>query len=587
MSQQEQQVPVQPRTEELDLIRTKKKSNQPFKERFYAFALKYMQKPSNIFASRIPKIDEDIQRSNLLISGDTLVAVTLLITFICAGAFAAGAVVAFYYQVYILAAILPFLTLVPLGLGLSMPKLSAASRSAAIENELAYVIGYITVLADGGISPFSTIKKLASSGSIFPAIAKEAGRIMKDIEILGLDPISALEKESQFCPNRKFGDFLGGYISVLKSGGSVQSYLDSKLKDIFAYRQIKIKSSSELIGTLAESYIIATVVVGISLFILYLTQNLLNTGVQTIDPTMIILFSGVFVPGISIAFIFLTDSEQVKEPLTFYRPYYAFFIALPFGVLFYFLPVPIPVYVKLGIALLIMTTPAMILSMIHSRQKRAVEAKLPNFLRDISEIRKTGLAPERTIEQVAGRNYGGLSQHVKKISTQLSWGVPLRGVLESFALAVKSWVTRTAAFLLLEVIDVGGGSSKMFVSLAEFTEKNAQLDKERKSMVKPYVIIPYIGAVLVVVTTALMAYLLSAPGLNVNAQEAAAFMAPPNVIAQTTNLLLAASIFQAWFMGIVAGKLGESTMADGFKHAVFLVVISIISIYVAQLFIHL
>ena len=52
---------------------------------------------------------------------------------------------------------------------------------------------------------------------------------------------------------------------------------------------------------------------------------------------------------------------------------------------------------------------------------------------------------------------------------------------------------------------------KMFIGLAEFTEKTAQLNRERRSQVRPYVIIPYVGAILIVVTTALMLYLLGSP----------------------------------------------------------------------------
>ena len=38
-------------------------------------------------------------------------------------------------------------------------------------------------------------------------------------------------------------------------------------------------------------------------------------------------------------------------------------------------------------------------------------------------------------------------------------------------------------------------------------------------------------------------------------------------------------------MGFVAGKMGEGSAADGFKHATLLVIISIITVYVSALFI--
>jgi len=227
----------------------------------------------------------------------------------------------------------------------------------------------------------------------------------------------------------------------------------------------------------------------------------------------------------------------------------------------------------------------MIIQEVYIRRKRSVEGKLANFLRDISEIRKTGLAPEKTIEQLSDRDYGGLSRHVQKISAQLSWGTPMRVVLQNFSSAVKSWVTKAMTFLLLEVVDVGGGSPKMFIGLADFTEKSAQLEKEKKSLVRPYLIIPYIGAILVVITTAMMVYFISSPDLSAGNIDISAYLTSPAVIAQATNILLTASFFQAWVMGFVAGKMGEDSVADGFKHSTLLIVISLITVYVAKSFI--
>ncbi len=140
-------------------------------------------------------------------------------------------------------------------------------------------------------------------------------------------------------------------------------------------------------------------------------------------------------------------------------------------------------------------------------------------------------------------------------------------------------------FLLLEVVDIGGGSPRMFIGLADFTEKSAQLEKERRSLIKPYLIIPYIGAIMVVITTAMMVYFISAPDLRAGNINISSYLTSPAVIAQATNILLTASFFQAWVMGLVAGKMGEDSVADGFKHSTLLIIISLITVYVARFFI--
>ncbi len=573
---------VLPKVRSANKKRKQKKEKLTFTDTLIRFALKYTSRLVRPLASNLPQLREDILRSNLYISAEGVIALAMLFVLISFPIAIVGIVILALAHMYLEVIFVPTVMVIGLVLGLNIPKISASSRAQSLDNEIPYLVGYVTVLAGGGISPFTTLKRIAKAEKLFPASAREARRILVDIEIFGMDALSALERAARYTPNKMFSDFIGGYVAVLKTGGDAISYLESKLKEIFTYRESKVKSASEFIGTMAEAYIIATVVMGISFTILFATQNLMAHNVQNVDPSMMIMFSMVFVPVISLVFIMVIGSSQTREPFTFELPYYVFLACTPIAAAMYFLPLGLPPYIQLGIGLILTSLPATIIHEKFMRQKRSTETKLPNFLRDISEIRKTGLAPEKTIEQLAGRRYGGLTEHVQKISSQLSWGTPIRTVLQNFMAKVKSWVTQAMAFLLLEVVDVGGGSSRMFISLADFTEKNAQLEKERRSLIRPYLIIPYIGAILVVVTTAMMIYLISAPGLSVPGVPG---IASPTVIKESTNILLTTSFFQAWVMGIVAGKMGESSVADGFKHATLLVVISLIAVTVAKLMI--
>jgi flagellar protein FlaJ len=570
----------------------------PLGEKILRLALKTTRGPARVFSGKIPSMRENLLRSNMNISPEALIAISIFASFLLIPVAIVGAILLWMFGLAIGVPFIPLIVFIPIGLGIAMPKISSGSRSQALDNELPYLIGYITTLAGGGISPFTTLKRVAAADKIFPASAKEARRILLDIEILGLDPVSALEKAARFNPNKTFSDFIGGYVAVLKTGGDAQSYLESKLKDIFNYREIKTKSTAEFLGSMAEAYIISTVVMGIAFTVLFATQNLMGgssnfatpgTGAtQNIDPTQIILFSGLLVPVISLIFIVVINSAQIKEPYTYNLPYYIFLACTPIAAAFFFAPIPWAPYYRLGVGLALTSGPAAIVNEIYKKQKKAVESKLSSFLRDISEIRKTGLAPEKTIEQLSNRKYGALTKHVKKISVQLSWGTPIRVVLQDFSASVKSWVTRAMTFLLLEVVDVGGGSPRMFINLADFTEKNAQLEKEKRSMIRPYIIIPYIGAIMVVITTAMMIYFVSPssiPGAG-GSQAFQQYLASPSTVAQATNILLTASFFQAWIMGMVAGKMGEDSVADGFKHSTYLILISLVVAFATTFFIH-
>ncbi len=83
----------------------------------------------------------------------------------------------------------------------------------------------------------------------------------------------------------------------------------------------------------------------------------------------------------------------------------------------------------------------------------------------------------------------------------------------------------------------------------------------------------------------MMVYFVSAPNLSAAGVNSSQYLASPTVVAQATNILLTASFFQAWIMGMVAGKMGEDSVADGFKHSTYLILISLAVALVSKLFI--
>jgi flagellar protein FlaJ len=548
-------------------------------EKFNALIYRIFQKPTRWFVKEMPQLRDDILKSGMTISPEAYISLVLFSTMI---AFIPTIIGIFLLVGWRMIFGLFFLPIGPLAfaLGLVAAKLSQSSRAGAVDHELHFVVGYITTMAGGGISPLVTLRRL-SKVDLYPAAAKEAKRILMDIDVFGMDPISAIDKASRYNPNKALSDFLGGYSSVLKTGGDVVHYMETKLRDIFNYRTMKTKNAAELIGTFAEAYIALTVILGISFFVLFAIQGLLgqggggNSGLSSI-----IIFSGVFIPIISMLFIYLVHNTQAKEPFTFFKPYFIFSGSLIIVPLFLLLPFNIPFYTKLGLGMVLSVIPAMIVNSKEGRHRSSVESMIPSFLRDMAEVRKTGLAPEKCIEQLSQRKYGGLSPYITTMSSQLTWGIPLSKVMINFSKSVRSWMTRAVAFLLLEVVDVGGGTVKMFGNLADFSQKLSEIEREKKSALRPYIFIPYFGAVMVVVTTLMMLYFITSPIGGTGASPMS--MTSGVDMGLATTILLSGAILQAWIMGFVAGKMGEGSVAAGFKHAAALTIINLIAIYLTS-----
>jgi flagellar protein FlaJ len=550
------------------------------------FSYKLFGRYSNGIAANSPWLRDEIMGSNMRITPEGLISLAFFGTVLSALIFAAEIGVA-------LALANPFLLLISGAfaatpslvflLVMRSPKISQGSRSAALENELPFVVGFIVVLAGGGISPIGSLRRIAGMTGIFPNAAKEAKRILLDIDVFGLDPVTALEKAAETNPNKPFAELLYGYTTIIKTGGDISSFLNNKLKEIYEARSIKVKKASETIGTLAEGYVTITSVLGISLFVLFQSQALIShssSGLQGIE-----VFGMVGVPAFSMLFMYMLNAVQARYPYIDYRAYKAFGLSAPVGVVLFALPLPLDLFFHTSVALLGATVAPMVVAIRAAREKNALEKALPDFIRDISEGRKIGLSPEQTIQSLADKHYGLLSKHVKKMSSQVSWGVSTVQVIRTFADGVKSWVTREAGMLLTEVIDVGGGTVKSFSDLADFTRKMNDLEGEKRSALKPYLFINYFAAIMVIVTTFIMAYFISTP-INLGPTGTSAASAPA-IDKGSIDILLTVAVFESWFIGMVGGKMGEGSVADGFKHAFALVVIAIVAVFIAQAVMHL
>lgn len=561
--------------------RKKKGADLSFQDKFTATAIKYFGGLATNLEKKMPTLGEDLLKSDYFIAPQAFLSIVLFVTAL-AGVFSAfGAIMFVTTQnlLYIPAIIIPFGTF---AIGLSLPQMSRGNRANAIDGELAFVIGYLSVLITGGVSPLELFRRLSTS-KLYPAAAKEARRIVKNVDILAMDPISAIDKAARYTPNKIFADFLAGYIAVLRSGGDIKSFMEQKQKEIFNHRAIKLKSSTEFVGTMAEAYLAATVIMGTALFILQIVQAMVLSA--QFNYNMMYLYAGVLMPVITGVFLYVLHSIQTKEPLKNMKEHYIFLAGLAaIPVMLFLVPLDQPTYVKLAIGLMVSTTPAAIVQMKQARKKQAAEKMLPSFVLDLAEIRKTGLAPEKCIQQLANRNYGELTKHIQRMSSQLSWGVPLSKVLKDFGKDLHSWFVVSIGFILLEVVEVGGGTTGLFNALADFTQRSRDLEKERKSMFKPYIFLPYIGAVLTIASTVLIISMMTTQ-LAAIAPEGTSIVKVNSDTGMLMDVMVNAAIFQGWLMGLVGGKMSEWSLGAGYKHAAALAAICLLTVFMITTFV--
>ncbi len=532
------------------------------------------------FLGNVFEFTEQLDKARIKIYPQTYVSLMFFCALLGVPVTIAAFILVSLYQFIPLIFLVPMPCYIMIGF-MVMPMSMASDRGNNLEMEMPFAATYITVMASGGIPPYLSFKRLTNV-ELMPAMSKEAREIIKDVEILGVDPLTAMESAAKKNPLDIFRDFVAGYASAVIIGGDVSHYLETKSQDIFKTRSARVKVAADRLGMLLETFIIVMVLMSLCFYILFSVESIYSTGGSSF--TTMLMYTYIFTPMLSVVFIYLAHSMQPKTPITDWRPYKVFglssLVAIPIILLlngfFGIIQTPldwlkdiVDLPTTVAISLFICTAPAALVYGKLSRKRSSTESGIASFLRDLTETRKTGLSPERCIESLSKRDYGAFSPELRRITSQISWGVSVRRVFMDFVTRTKSWLSQIVIFLLVETIDVGGGTIAMIESLARFNAMTQEVEKEKKMSVRPYIMIPYFAAVMLVATT-IMTLTFTAKTLEVG-----------GVVAFDLEFLkmifTTSGIIHCFLIGLVAGKISEESLAAGFKHSAILVIIALVA----------
>ena len=475
-------------------------------------------------------------------------------------------------------------------IALCMPKILKSNKIKALDNEAPFAAAYISVMSTGGISPYKSMKRL-SKVPLLPNLAKVSKYITFNVSLFGIDPLTAIEKASDNIPSKVYAELLKGYVSTVRTGGDFVHYLLRKTELMFKERIGYLKIIGDRLGIAMEGYISATVLLGLGIYAIFITNAAIPMPMPMFTQGTFFLFSYVLSPMISVVFLYLGDMLQPSYPESNWKPYIAYAISMPIGAIVLVLSLLIPNFplnilvrwltselnlgygaiipVTLGLVLIIFTLPAAIIHRKEESKKRIIEENLASFLRDLVEIRKAGLPPEKCISNLKKRDYKLFSPLVKRLSAQIEWGLPAKKILEDFFKNVNSWLAKMMMFLLIDAIDVGGGTPTTMESMASYTEMMNEVEKEKRQQMKPLLLVPYIGALVLVGSSIVLLGFMK--GILEIARVGIAYE-------DFFRLFITPLVLNTYMMGLVSGKIGEAKVSAGFKHAVLLTLVTLIAI---------
>ena len=194
------------------------------------------------------------------------------------------------------------------------PIYKADSLKRALEDELTFTAGYMSILAGAGVPPDFIWRSLAQVDASL-AVSDVARTVVRDIELFGFDAISALETTSKRTPSERFKEMIEGFISVVHSGGNLVKYLRNRSQQYMKLKQIALKRFSDTLGVLAEFYVTLMVAGSLIFVVMLAVMAMLGTGgFGPLDSRLLLqLLTYIGLPVGSVVFLVILDMVAPKR----------------------------------------------------------------------------------------------------------------------------------------------------------------------------------------------------------------------------------------------------------------------------------
>lgn len=471
---------------------------------------------------------------------------------------------------------------------LSLKKLEQAEyekkQGKKIEKELPYFITLVGLLAASGLGPYLILKKIRDI-DLLPIIRTECVKILKKIDMLGVDPLNALNQAKDKPSSKALGEFLGGYVSAIQSGGNVINYLKSKMESSFERFQNAEIQSVEKVSAVVHGWLSGQIVV-LAIFIMMsaMGSNPIMGGSTSDSRSSYYMLA--IAPIMSVVFLKITQNMihsnihelEFKKILRYLIPSVLVTTILVLtGVLS---SMGVNSY-AIGIALIVGSVwPALKFKKIYALNIDA-ESATPQILRDITEARKAGIGPEKCVIKACKRNdFGFFNPIANAIANKLEWGIPLSNIFDTLREEIKNFQVLISFRILFEIISSGGGNVNTLDSLSVTSEKIANVEKHKRDSLKPYVMVGF----MIMAVTAFTTLLVISSFEHIEEQK---YVGNTNRLQDVKKdslmeIVSISVIIQSWLAGLFIGKVTTGAYSGGFLYSIFLTIIAIIAIAMIQ-----
>jgi|SRR5580658_327661 flagellar protein FlaJ len=208
------------------------------------------------------------------------------------------------------------------------------------------------------------------------------------------------------------------------------------------------------------------------------------------------------------------------------------------------------------------------------RRVAKIEERLPDFLRDVAEAGRFGMTlPDAIIVASQGR-YGLLSDEIKKMASQLEWGVPVATALTLFEERVPTPLVKRVVSIVTRANEAGGNVADVLSMVAHDTRETQLEAQGRQISMLTYVTVIYISFFVFLVTIYIMAAVFLPQMITAGNGIACSNVGSSGAVAISVQFVpvlflafMVAVIVHAVGDGIMAGVLYTGRLSEGMQHA--------------------
>ncbi len=213
---------------------------------------------------------------------------------------------------------------------------------------------------------------------------------------------------------------------------------------------------------------------------------------------------------------------------------------------------------------------------LHYKRIYKIDSVFPDFVRDLASSRRAGMTFTKAILFTSKGSYGLLTEEIKKIAQQISWGNSVEEALETFANRIKTKSVRRTVSLIIEASKSGGNVADVLDVAANDAREIKVLEGERRVNMATYVIVIYVGMFVFLAIIAILAGVFIPVITGKGAEGLSTTMGGTGILSQAAivQAFYFATLVQSVGTGLVAGVFEDGHLESSVKHVFILVLVS-------------